>query len=119
MSLVNIAVAAAEELAAKYIWRLLGALLTALFALIAVYHLTVAGELALEVQFGAINARLIVAGIYVALTLAGAGMVWAMRRKAAAPSLPGEPSPRAMQIAMLVEAAMLGFELSRKNEKTS
>jgi hypothetical protein len=33
--------------------------------------------------------------------------------------LPGEPSARAMQIAMLVEAAMLGFELSRKNEKAS
>jgi hypothetical protein len=119
MSLANIAAAAAEELATKYMWRLLAALMAALFALVTLYHLTVAGILALEAQFGMLYARLIVAGIFLVLTLASAGMLWAMRRKAATPSLSGEPSARAMQIAMLVEAAMLGFEVSRKNEKAS
>jgi hypothetical protein len=119
MSIGNIAAAAAEELVAKYLWRVLVALMLALFALAALYHLTAAGFLVLEAQFGAIHARLIVAGIFVALTLASAGVLWVMQRKAATPTLPGEPGPRAMQIAMLVEAAMLGFEVSRKNPKAS
>lgn len=118
MSIASIAAAAAEDLVARNLWRLLGALMTALFALAALYHLTIAGVFALEAQFGVVHARLIVAAIYAALTLASAGILWGMRRKAPTPSLPGEPSPRAMQIAMLLEAAILGYEVSRKNEKT-
>lgn len=119
MSIVNIAAAATEELVAKYLWRVLAALMLALFALAGLYHLTAAGLLVLEAHFGAINARLIAAGTFAVLTLASAGMLWVMQRKAATPTRPGEPGARAMQIAMLVEAAMLGFEVSRKKQKAS
>ena len=119
MSIVNIATAATEELVAKYRRRVLAAVMLALFALTALYHLTAAGFLVLEAHVGALNARLIVAGIFVALTLASAGALWIMRPKAVPPTLPGEPGPRAMQIAMLVEAVTLGFEVSRKKQKAS
>jgi len=83
VSLANIAAAATEQLAAKHLSRLLAALSMALFALIALYHFTIAGMLELEIQFGALNARLIVAGIYTALTLASVAILWADGRKAA------------------------------------
>ena len=119
MSLANIAAAATEQLAAKYARRLLAALLMALFALIALYHFTVAGTVALELQYGVVYARLMVAGIYTALALASFTFLWAMGRKATTARASGEPSPRAMSIAMLVEAALLGFEVSRKGKKAS
>ena len=119
MSLANIAAAATEQLAAKYARRLLAAVLMALFALIALYHFTVAGTVALELQYGVLHARLIVAGIFTALALASFAILWAMGRKAAPPRAAGEPSARAMSIAMLVEAALLGFEVSRKPKKAS
>lgn len=119
MSLSNIAAVAAEQLAAKYLGRLLAALLMALFALIALYHFTVAGTLALELQFGVLTARLIVAGIYTTLALASYGVFWAMGRKTVPPETDATPGSRAMQLAALIEAAILGYEVSRKGQKAS
>ncbi len=119
MNIANIAAAATEKLVARYLRLLSVVSLMALFALVALYHFTVAGMLALEIEIGALYARLIVAGIYTLLALGCAGILWAMRRKDATSSPKGEPKPRHIQLAMLIEAAMLGYEISRRPRKTS
>ena len=117
MSLANIAEAAAGRLLGTLTRYLVFALLAGIFALVALYHLTVAGIFALEVQVGLLYARLIVAGIYAALTLASAGMLWALARRRTKPSPAPEPRPRHIQLAMLIEAAILGFEVARKGRR--
>ena len=117
MSLAAIAEATAGRLLGTLSRYLVFALLAGFFAIGALYHFTVAGISALEIEFGPIYARLIVAGIYAALTLASAGMLWVMARKAAKPSPAPEPTPRHIQLAMLIEAAILGFEVARKGRR--
>jgi hypothetical protein len=119
MSLANIAAAATEQLVAKYLRRFLTALLIALFALIALYHFTVAGILALEHQFGALDARLIAAGIYTTLTLVSFAAFWAIGPRTVPAETDTTPGSRVMQLAALIEAATLGYELSRKGQKAS
>jgi len=109
------------EIALDYVFgRLLRrALVVALFALcalIAIYHFTVAGTLALEAEIGLLYARLIVAAVYTAAALITLIVLWATRTK---PPLDDQiagalTSPRNVQMAMLIEAALLGFTLGRK-----
>jgi hypothetical protein len=117
MSLANIAEAAAGRLLGMLMRYLTFAVLAGIFALVALYHFTVAGMLALEFQFGVLYARLIVAGVYTVLTLASAGMLWALARKAAKPHPVPEPTPRHIQLAALIEALILGYEVSRKSRR--
>ena len=117
MSLATVAEATAGRLLGVVSRYLIFALLAAIFALVAIYHVTIAGIFALEAQVGMVYARLIVAGVYAALTLASAGMLWVMMRKAAKPSPAPEPKPRHIQLAMLIEAAILGFEVARKGTR--
>lgn len=117
MSLATIAEAAAGRLLGTLSRYLVFALLAAIFALGALYHVTVAGITALELEFGVIYARLIVAGIYAALTLASGGVVWVMVRKGGKKRPEPEPKPRHVQLAMLLEAAILGFEVARKGRR--
>jgi hypothetical protein len=120
MSLANMAASATERLLGALLWRLLLVLLTVLFAIAALYHITVAGTVALELQFGMLYARLIVGGIYAALALVSAGTLWIVSRKTApAPTPDAPPSARAMQLAALIEAVMLGYSVSRKGNKTT
>lgn len=114
------AASASERLLGALLWRLLLVLLAVLFAIAALYHFTVAGTLALELQFGMVYARLIVGGIYTALGLASAGTLWIFTRKtASAPPPHAQPSARALQLAALIEAVMLGYSVSRKGDKTT
>ena len=117
MRLDRIAASAMKELAGRLMRRAAAAALMALFALIAIYQFTVAGTIALETQHGALNAHLIVAGIYVALALAAFGVFWAMRTKPIDNALPALNQPREMQLIMLVEAVMLGYALARKGSR--
>lgn len=117
MSLATYAEATAGRLLGVVSRYLIFALLAAIFALVALYHFTIAGIFALEAQVGILYARLIVAGIYAVLTLASAGMLWFMVRKAAKPRPAPEPKPRHIQLAMLIEAAILGFEVARKGRR--
>ncbi len=119
MSLANIAEAAAGRLLGRLMRYLVIALLMAVFTLAALYHFTVAGILALEVEFGVLNARLIVAGLYTVLMLGSVAAMWTMGRKNAAPDPAAPPTPRHMQIAALIEALLLGYELTRKGGKKS
>ena len=99
-------------------WLALGAL----FALIALYHFTVAGMVALSAEFGILNARLIVAGGYTAVAII-AFIVFKTMRPRKTPTVAeikarkgGEPE-QAAKIAMLVEALTLGYSLARKPKR--
>jgi type VI protein secretion system component VasK len=98
--------------------RLLVALAVGLFALIAIYHFTVAGNIALAGEYGDVNARLIIGGIYAALALTCLAILWALRggstKPARAPSL---QNPHEKQLAMLIEAATLGYTRARKGQR--
>ncbi len=118
MSLANIAEAAAGRLLGVLVRYLVFVLLAGVFALVALYHLTIAGIFALELQVGVLYARLIIAGIYLVLTLASVGMLWVMARNAAKPGPAPEPAPRHIQLAALIEAVILGYTASRKHRRT-
>ncbi len=95
--------------------RAIGAALLGLFALVALYHFTVAGSLALETQYGLLYARLIVAGVYAFAALTTFVILWATRAKPIDEETAGAlGSSRSMQFAMLAEAVALGYALARK-----
>jgi hypothetical protein len=119
MRLERIAMEAVEHLLGRLLRRLMVVLVAVVLALVALYHFEASGLLALEAQYGAINAHLIVGGAFAAATLLAMLIWWAMGRgsgKASAPALP-EANPRQLQLAMLVEAVMLGYALARKSDR--
>ena len=119
MRLDNIAAPIISQLMAPMLRRALVAALLGLAALIALYHFTVAGTLALELQYGPLYAHLIIAGIYVVFGLIALTVLWNMRAKVkTARSTPALSEPRNMQLLMLVEAVMLGYSLARKSDRT-
>lgn len=117
MSLATYAEATVGRLLGVLSRYLVFALLAVVFALVAIYHLTIAGIFALEAQVGVLYARLIIAGVFAALTAASAGMLWVMMRKAAKRAPVLEPKPKHEQLAMVIEAAILGFEAARKGTR--
>ena len=97
--------------------RALLILLIAGFAIVALYYFTAAGSLSLETHFGALHALLIVGAVYAAAAISFA-IWWALLNKPASASTPALGTPRDMQIAMLVEAVMLGYALASKGART-
>jgi hypothetical protein len=104
-----------RQVTGRLVRRLIAALLLALFALAALYHLTIAGILALESEVGAVNARLIIGGVFVVAALAPAYTLWSSRAKFKPRGEASEllNSRRDLQIAMIIEAVLLGLSLSR------
>jgi hypothetical protein len=122
MRVDHIISAAISHLMGRMMRRAVAALALAVFAVVAVYHFTVAGLIALDGHIGTLDARLVVGGIYGALALTSLIILWAMGRKPAhnvAQAMPALGSPREMQLVMLVEAVMLGYALARKRERAS
>jgi hypothetical protein len=117
MRLDQIAATTFNHLLGRLMRRAVAAAIMVLFALVAIYQFTVAGTIALEIQHGALNAHLIVAGIYVALALLAFAAFWTMRAKPAADGMPALSQPREMQLIMLIEAVMLGYALARKGDR--
>ncbi len=117
MSLYTIAANAAYHLVGRLLRRALFALALAGFAIVALYHFTAAGTLALETRFNDLQAQLIVAGIYAALVAIGCAGLWATGRRRAKPEAPAVSKPREMQLAMILEAAMRGYSLARKRAR--
>lgn len=118
MRLDQIAATAFHHLVGRLARRAVIAAVIALFAVIATYQLTVAGTVALEMRVGTLHAHLIIAGIYVALALIAFATLWAMRTKPvtlAKSDTPAVKQSLEAQIIMLVEAAMLGYTMARKN----
>lgn len=116
MRLSDVSEVAVSLLFGRLLRRALGAALLVLFALIAVYHFTIAGTLALDAEVGVLYARLIVAAIYTAAALVTLIVLWATRTKPLITDQTADAlmSPRNAQIAMLIEAATLGYALARK-----
>jgi type VI protein secretion system component VasK len=119
MRIDNILTAATDQLLWPLLRRALLVLAFAILAMIAVYHLTIAGNIALAHRFGDLNARLIIGAIYAALALLSLIVLWAMRGKPAKlADTPALQRVRETHLVMLVEAAMLGYTLARKGQRT-
>jgi NADH:ubiquinone oxidoreductase subunit K len=118
MTLYNIATTAADHLVGRLLRRVLLVFLIAAFVMVAIYHFTIAGTLALETQYSALHTRLIVAGIYTAAAAITFAILWAIGRKHATPRAPSLSQQRERSVAMLVEAVMAGYSLARKGKRT-
>jgi hypothetical protein len=107
-----------ETLFGRLLRRALGAVLLAAFAVIALYYANGAGTVALTAQVGLLYAYMIMAAIYAVFALIVLTVLMTTRtKKALVVDKPNGAlaNPRNMQIAMLVEAVMLGYSLSRKS----
>jgi hypothetical protein len=101
----------AVEHAASHLLRRAALALGAVAAgAIALYHATVAGLFTLELSYGFLHARLIVALAYAAAALICVLVSRSMRHRPASSAA----NPSEDQMAMLVEAAMLGYSMARK-----
>jgi hypothetical protein len=117
MQLEQIAEFAIERLFGRMVRRALIALAFALCAIVALYQFTVAGLLALQAPYGMLQARLIVGAVFAVLALAALAALWLQRwAKGARAADKTVALPREMQFVMLMEAAMLGYDLARKRD---
>jgi hypothetical protein len=118
MNLQSIAATIASHLFGRLLRRVLLSLAIAALAIVALYHFTAAGLLALETRFSDLHAQLIVAGIYTALAAIALTILWATSRNRPTPNAATLDGTREMQLAMLIEAAMRGYSLARKGKRT-
>ena len=117
MQLSDLASSTLNQMFGRLLRRALGVALLAAFAVAALCYVNGAGTLALTQTYGALTAYMIMAAIYAVLALVVFTVLWSYRGR---PVIAEKPegvlaSPRNMQIAMLVEAVMLGYSLSRKS----
>lgn len=120
MRLSDIAEATISQVAGRLARRALGFALVGLLAVVMFYYASAAAVIALAVEVGPLYAYLIMAGIYAAAAAVVLIILYATRTKAVPvqePAANALSSPRNMQIAMLVEALMLGYSLARKSGK--
>jgi len=111
---------ATEHLVGRLVRRALVTAVMGACAIVALYHFTIAGTIALQGEYGELNARLAVGGIYFLLSVTSLMVLWVMRSKAATGAgTPALQNSREMQLVMLVEAVMLGYALARKRERAS
>ena len=108
---------AAGQLLGRLLRRALVAVALAIAAIVAIYQGSVAGTLALQAQYGATNAHLIVGAIFVALAVIFLAIFLAMRGKSSKAAAPALSQQRDLQLAMLVEAVMLGYALARRSDR--
>ncbi len=116
MRIDQVAEALADHLFGRLLRRVLIALAVIALTVVALYYFTIAGSLALETQYGTLDARLIVGAIYAAVASACA-IWWALLGRPA--RVPVLSNTRDMQIAMLVEAVMLGYALAGKTQRSA
>lgn len=107
-----------EHMYRRIVGRALLALLIAAFTVIAICYFTAAGTMALDAQYGALYARVIIGAVGAALAIAGA-IWWAALSRRTSMSAPPLSTQRETQIAMLVEAVMLGYSLARKSSRAT
>ncbi|MBS0534316.1 MAG: phage holin family protein [Proteobacteria bacterium] len=122
MRLTDIAEATISQIVGRLMRRAVLFALLGVLAIVTLYYASAAGSVALALAYGPITAYLIMAGIYALLAIALLIAILATRNKAASvqDSLASPmSSPRNMQIAMLVEAVMLGYTLARKSSGKS
>jgi hypothetical protein len=118
MQIEHIVGVAFDRIFGRILRRALLLIMFAIFALVALYHFTSAGTISLETRFGAMQAQLIVAGVYTVFALVSLSIWCGLARKTPIASGPAVAVPRELQMAMLVEAVMLGYSLAKKGERT-
>ena len=102
-----------SRLIGRFVRRAIAAALLGLFALVVIYHLAVAGIVALSDVVGVVSARLIIAAVFA--LLAGGAFAFLMSTRAKPETKPEDilREPRAVGLAMLLESALLGYALAR------
>jgi hypothetical protein len=106
-----------SHLVGRLLWRIAGYATIVTAGLIALYHFSIAGTMVLESTYGVLTARLLVGGAYTVVAVLILLTLWLTRRK---PTLESQKiaaflsSPQNMQIAALLEAAMIGFIAGKK-----
>ena len=108
---------AADRLLGRMLRRAVVVVVMGVCAIVALYHFTIAGHIALTGQFGDLDARLIIGAVYAAMSLILLVISWAMRAKSDGSATPALSKPAEMRLVMLVEAVMLGYALARKGER--
>jgi len=106
-----------SHLVGRMVRRIAGYTAIMAAGLIALYHLSIAGTMALEASYGALTARLLIGVAYAAIAVLVLLTLWMTRRKPAPESQKIAAllsSPQNMQIAALLEAAMIGFIAGKK-----
>lgn len=117
MRVSDLVKAALGDMLGRLLWRAGAALLAVVALLAAAYHLTAAATLALTAHYGALDAYLFVGGGYAVATLIVVAILLVTRRGKAAATNPVAAllsSPRNAQVALLLEAAMIGFLAAKK-----
>ena len=120
MQLKQLITAAVDHFIGRILRLTLLAVLIAVFALAAIYHFAAAGTVALEAKYGLLYAQLIIGAIFAAAAGIVFAVMAAMRSSAKVKITNAKAldSPHASKLAMLIEAAMLGYALSRKGGRT-
>jgi hypothetical protein len=106
----------------RILWRIAGACAAIIFALAALYQLTVAGTIALEVRYGALEARLFVGAAYAFAAALCILTLWFNRSRKTRSRSEADAllnAPRTAQIAMLMEAATAGFVAGKGTAKSA
>jgi hypothetical protein len=114
VQITDIAGVLIRRVTGRLVRRATAAVICLLFALAALYHLTIAAELALDEHIGVLQTRLAVGGFYALAAIIIAVVLFATRAKLAAARNSGlSSSSRDLQIAMIVESILLGLALAR------
>jgi hypothetical protein len=116
MHIDRIAEVMAGHLLGRLLRRAFLALAVIALSVVALSYFTAAGMMALEAQLGMLHARLIIGAIYALVAIVGA-IWWLACGRPAGSSVPLPSAQRDMQIAMLVEAVMLGYALAQKGSR--
>jgi hypothetical protein len=118
-----------DQLISHLVGRLMGRMLRRMTAfavlglliLVTLYHLTIAGTLALEALYGPLNARLIIAGIYAVLAIVVLAYLLATRAKPtpAAPRSNRSRQSQDIRVAELLESLLVGYTTGRRKSRHS
>jgi hypothetical protein len=105
----------------RMIRRSIALAVLAVFILAAIYHLTVAGTVALEAIYGPLYARLVVVAAYAALAAIVVAYLFATRAKAPATKTRSSASraPTDVRIALLLESILVGYTAGRGKSRHS
>ncbi len=117
MTLADITATAVNRIVSRFMRRAAAWLFVAVAALTSLYQATVAVTVALEFEFGALYAHLMIAAFYAIAAILTVAALWMTGRKSflADESKAGlERIPPELQIATLVEAMLLGYAMSRR-----
>jgi hypothetical protein len=109
------------RLAGRMLRRMAAIITLALLILVTLYHLTIAGTLALEELYDPLHARLIVVAAYAALAIVVFAYLLATRVKAPAAAPRSHPSRQSQDIrtAELLESLLVGYTAGRRKSRHS